>query len=368
MEPNTDFNVALIASRLRPVGVWAPEDAAGILPRRAPWASRHFWYRNCCQVEKGASWDVRRTRWRAWYSPCRRPLSSCKWRQTTAGSRERERCTRRSPCARWIRNSPLACRCPKTTRSVRETRRWASPRPAAESNSISVPVRHGGSKIDRAIKRTSESVMVTTDGATATLTSRHWSAGTWFTIWSIASFNTSMPLGRDTCKLPTYLALSTLRGSSIGVGKLWPAYNKGGTLMKRGVNRRETTYSTKGTGRFCCCGGAAPRASCSACCCASRWAGCCSRSSLSSWPERRSSLPYRLVQITALRLEKRCDGLPFSTDLLCWRLRSIMIFLQMSLSVLAIVLAGVSHRKTWHMCLRVTRSRATYAKSLYSAR
>lgn len=48
----------------------------------------------------------------------------------------------------------------------------------------------------------------------------------------------------------------------------------------------------------------------------------------------------------------------------CWRLRSIIIFLQMSLKVLAIVRAGMSHRNTWHMCRRVTRSRATYAKSL----
>ena len=72
------------------------------------------------------------------------------------------------------------------------------------------------------------------------------------------------------------------------------------------------------------------------------------------------------VKITLRALDERRDELhvPFSTDLLCWRLRSIMIFLQMSLSVLAIVLAGVSHRKTWHMCRRVTRSRATYAKSL----
>jgi hypothetical protein len=29
------------------------------------------------------------------------------------------------------------------------------------------------------------------------------------------------------------------------------------------------------------------------------------------------------------------------------------------------VLAGMSQRNTWHMCLRVMRSRATYAKSLF---
>lgn len=48
----------------------------------------------------------------------------------------------------------------------------------------------------------------------------------------------------------------------------------------------------------------------------------------------------------------------------CWRLRSIIIFLQMSLRVLAIVRAGISHLNTWHMCRRVILSRATYAKSL----
>jgi hypothetical protein len=50
----------------------------------------------------------------------------------------------------------------------------------------------------------------------------------------------------------------------------------------------------------------------------------------------------------------------------CCKLRSIIIFLQMSLSVLAMVLAGMSQRNTWHMCLRVMRSRATYAKSLFN--
>lgn len=49
----------------------------------------------------------------------------------------------------------------------------------------------------------------------------------------------------------------------------------------------------------------------------------------------------------------------------CCKLRSIIIFLQMSLRVLAMVLAGMSQRNTWHMCLRVMRSRATYAKSLF---
>ena len=48
----------------------------------------------------------------------------------------------------------------------------------------------------------------------------------------------------------------------------------------------------------------------------------------------------------------------------CCRLRSIMIFLQMSRSALAMVRAGVSQRNTWHMWRRLTRSRATYAKSL----
>lgn len=51
-------------------------------------------------------------------------------------------------------------------------------------------------------------------------------------------------------------------------------------------------------------------------------------------------------------------------EMFCWRLRSIIIFLQMSLRVLAIVRAGMSHLNTWHMCLRVILSRATYAKSL----
>lgn len=51
-------------------------------------------------------------------------------------------------------------------------------------------------------------------------------------------------------------------------------------------------------------------------------------------------------------------------EMFCCRLRSIMIFLQISLRVLAIVRAGMSHLKTWHMCLRVILSRATYAKSL----
>lgn len=48
--------------------------------------------------------------------------------------------------------------------------------------------------------------------------------------------------------------------------------------------------------------------------------------------------------------------------------RSIMIFLQMSRSVLAIVRAGMSQRNTWHMCFRVDRSLATYAKSLKEER
>jgi hypothetical protein len=44
--------------------------------------------------------------------------------------------------------------------------------------------------------------------------------------------------------------------------------------------------------------------------------------------------------------------------------RSIMMRLQMSRSAFAMLRAGASHRNTWHMCLRVARSRATYAKSL----
>lgn len=48
--------------------------------------------------------------------------------------------------------------------------------------------------------------------------------------------------------------------------------------------------------------------------------------------------------------------------------RSIMIFLQMSRSVFAIVRAGMSQRNTWHMCFRVDRSLATYAKSLKEER
>merc|ERR550534_37636 len=39
----------------------------------------------------------------------------------------------------------------------------------------------------------------------------------------------------------------------------------------------------------------------------------------------------------------------FLAVLLCWRLRSIMIFLQISRSVLAMVRAGVSHRNTRHI-------------------
>lgn len=46
--------------------------------------------------------------------------------------------------------------------------------------------------------------------------------------------------------------------------------------------------------------------------------------------------------------------------------RSIMILLQISRRVFAMVRAGASQRKTWHMCLRVARSRATYAKSLWN--
>lgn len=48
--------------------------------------------------------------------------------------------------------------------------------------------------------------------------------------------------------------------------------------------------------------------------------------------------------------------------------RSIMIFLQMSRSVFAMVRAGMSQRNTWHMCFRVDRSLATYAKSLKEQR
>lgn len=43
---------------------------------------------------------------------------------------------------------------------------------------------------------------------------------------------------------------------------------------------------------------------------------------------------------------------------------SIIIFLQISRNVLAMVRAGISHRNTWHMCFLVERSLATYAKSL----
>lgn len=61
------------------------------------------------------------------------------------------------------------------------------------------------------------------------------------------------------------------------------------------------------------------------------------------------------------------NGLPLTSMVFprfCCRLLSIMIFLQISLNVFAIVRAGISHRKTWHICLRVVRSLATYAKSL----
>lgn len=38
---------------------------------------------------------------------------------------------------------------------------------------------------------------------------------------------------------------------------------------------------------------------------------------------------------------------------------SIMMRLQISLNALAMLRAGASQRNTWHMCLRVARSRAT---------
>jgi len=44
--------------------------------------------------------------------------------------------------------------------------------------------------------------------------------------------------------------------------------------------------------------------------------------------------------------------------------RWAMTFLHISQSVFAMCRAGSSQRKTWHMCRRVPRSRATYAKSL----
>lgn len=101
---------------------------------------------------------------------------------------------------------------------------------------------------------TSASVMVTTEGATATLTSRHWSGGTWLAIWSMASFNVSMPLGRRTWILPIYWAFSTLRGSSIGVGKLWPVnvkkrHWKSSQKYEEQINQYKT-YSTVKFVRF----------------------------------------------------------------------------------------------------------------------
>lgn len=79
---------------------------------------------------------------------------------------------------------------------------------------------------------------------------------------------------------------------------------------------------------------------------------------LRGW-KRRCSVG-KLVGLTA------SPARPVSIGLVrfCCSERSIMIFLQMSRSVLAMVRAGMSHRNTWHMCLRVPRSRATYAKSL----
>lgn len=81
---------------------------------------------------------------------------------------------------------------------------------------------------------------------------------------------------------------------------------------------------------------------------------------------------YRLViksrvmenNITRIYINIMLILMSVDLDMFCWRLRSIMIFLHMSLRVLAIVRAGMSHLNTWHMCWRVIRSRATYAKSL----
>lgn len=65
------------------------------------------------------------------------------------------------------------------------------------------------------------------------------------------------------------------------------------------------------------------------------------------------------------RLGRSVGRLNRCTTAFCSRWRSSMIFLQMSLRVLAMCRAGVSQRNTWHMCFLVVLSRATYAKSLY---
>jgi hypothetical protein len=64
------------------------------------------------------------------------------------------------------------------------------------------------------------------------------------------------------------------------------------------------------------------------------------------------------------RLGRSVGRLRRWTTAFCSRCRSNMIFLQMSLSVLAMCRAGVSQRNTWHMCFLDALSRATYAKSL----
>ena len=58
------------------------------------------------------------------------------------------------------------------------------------------------------------------------------------------------------------------------------------------------------------------------------------------------------------------DPFPTCTAAARWA----MTFLQISHSVFAMCRAGSSQRKTWHMCRRVPRSRATYAKSLLNNR
>ena len=81
----------------------------------------------------------------------------------------------------------------------------------------------------------SASMMVTTDGATDTLTFFHWSGGTWLIMESMASLIVSIPLGRRTGMLPRYCAFNTLRGSSIGVGKLWPVKQRHQWLYPAGI-------------------------------------------------------------------------------------------------------------------------------------
>lgn len=166
-------------------------------------------------------------------------------------------------------------------------------------------------------------------GATATLTFRHWFNGVLDTIWSIASFNTSIPVAEVTCIEPRYCAFNTFFGSSIGVGNDCAVTIKQLSLSLsfliwfKSINQSGWEYSlTKA--------------------CPFLW-------------KRRCSVG-KLVGLVA-RLVRPLISTGFA-KFWCWD-RSIIIFLHMSRSVLAIVRAGMSQRNTWHMCFRVDLSLAT---------